>query len=148
LKVARESLAFVWDEALPLAAAHHKETGVLKDVPFTPSKIAYFETEGRGTLRFYSMRDDDRNLCGYGLYYVVPHAHYPTMLWALQDAVYVDPAYRGRASVRFMEWMDKQLALDGVQAISRQSCPQAPHGKLLLKMGYQKHCEAFVKRVS
>jgi L-amino acid N-acyltransferase YncA len=142
---ALEPVTEVWDEAVSLTQANHGETGVLDEGPFDPQAESYVNLDTTGLLRLFTMRDEGV-LVGYQVFIVSPHLHYPSMLWASQDVVYVAPRCRGRAAVRFMRWVDEQLKNEGAHVILRHVSRKLDFHRTLERMGYYEQEVAYVRR--
>jgi hypothetical protein len=127
-----------WHDVLPLVRAHNKECGLLPDLECTPQIQHYLEAERRGYLRLYVMRNDTEAV-GYGVFYVMATPQYSgAFVVVAQEAVYVDPRFRGRAALRFLRWQEKMLEEDEAKpvAIVRASSTATNSTRVLTSMGY------------
>lgn len=143
---AEEVLADAWFEGEAFFRANHAESGVLDPGDFAPDRKRYLEIEKAGTLRLFTMRAEGKKLVGYGLFFVVPHLHYSKVLWAMQDVLYVDPAYRGRSAVRFIRWTDSRLRDEGVGVVYRHVSVRRDYSRTLERMGYVRVECGFMRR--
>lgn len=135
--LARESVADIWDEALPLVIANHAETGALPASDFAPKLEVYESLEKAGILRAFTARDA-AVLVGYAVFIVSPtHMHYPGTSWAMQDVLYVAPDHRGSMPLRFLKWQDGELHREGVQLVYRHNTLHRDYARLLLHLGYR-----------
>lgn len=134
----RETSDFM-DEAVDMLAAHNAEVGVLPTTPLCFDMVTYRAAEIAGRLRVYAARDDVRKLCGYAVYSVAQHPHYGTLM-ALQESLYLLPAYRGRhVGSLFLAWISTSLTTEGVGHVF-QSVPVANNfGPMLERLGFQPH---------
>lgn len=139
----RESIRAAWDEAIPLIRANHAETGALAAEEFSPDRARYEAAERAGLLAVYTARLASK-LIGYAVFFVGPHLHYPKTSWAIQDVVYVAPAYRGRTAWRFLIWQDGELGRDGVRYVYRH-VGRVDYSKTLEALGYRPEETRYVR---
>ena len=143
--LARETVASIWDEAQPLAAAHHHEVGALPDEDFEMNREDYSKLEGLGISRVFTARQDGL-LIGYAVLMTSPGAlHYRRVSWATQDSLYVSPNHRGPMVLRFLLYQDLCLKADGFQAVYRHDTLTKPYGRLLLHIGYKLNDRGYVR---
>ncbi len=148
LVFARENGLEVFDEALPLVLAHYQEIATWHDIPLDPDLAAYAEVERAGMLRTYCARNAYGQLVGYAVFLVRHNLHYRQSKQALQDVLYLDPAYRGRAlGLRFIRWCDEQLAAEGVQVVYQHVKRAHDFGPLLERLGYQPLETTYARRL-
>lgn len=107
-----EPVSQMWYDAIPLMVANHRETGGLPAEYFSPSLSMFQRIEVAGCLRVFTARLDGA-LIGYGVFALSPHPTYPELTFATAHVVYVDPAHRGRRSIRFLLWMRAELKAEG-----------------------------------
>jgi GNAT superfamily N-acetyltransferase len=89
-----EKLDEVRWEMEPMLIAHWAETAMYKDkVPYAPAWDKYYNLENAGVLKIVTARLGDR-LIGYFVATLLPNMHYSDTLYALNDILYIDPAYR------------------------------------------------------
>lgn len=138
-----ESLASVWDEALPLMRANHAETGALSDYHFAPAFEKLKRLEECGFIRLYTARRLGK-LIGYQLFVVLFGINYPDNLEATCHVAYMIPGCRGFTAGKFLLWADDQLFHEGVYSIARQSTVKHPLAGVYHKMGYRKVEENWV----
>lgn len=82
-------------EAIPLLIQHYEEVAThKKGKPLDPDHGRYQMLENEGMLRIFTARDDGK-LVGYFVSMVMPHLHYSSTIYAMNDILYIDPAYRG-----------------------------------------------------
>lgn len=141
---ARERLHDVWDEARELVAQNNDETGTDPRGLLNPDMHRYFGMEDTGVTRTFTIRFD-RVLVGYANFFVVKHLHYANRLWAMQDALFVRKAHRGRTSIRFIRWTDEELAAEGVQMVMRHVSVMRDHSRVLSALGYQPQEVSYVR---
>lgn len=147
LRFAQERLADIWDEALALAKLNHLETGALSHEDFQPNQTRYLALEKDRLLWTFTARTEDNRLVGYALFLVVPHLHYPSMTWAMQDVLYVHPEFRGVGAVRFMMRQDSALQAAGVHVVYRHVAARHDYSRTLTGIGYVPVETSFLKRL-
>jgi hypothetical protein len=146
ITLARESAADIWDEALPLASAHHAEVGPLPQQDFKLNRKNWDVLESIHLLRVYTARNESGDLVGYCTMVVSPtHGMYADMLWVMQDTLYVRPDHRNYMVLRFLKYQDLSLKLEGAQAIYRHAPLTSNLGKLLLHMSYRLNDRGYVR---
>lgn len=129
----------LWSELLPLLDAHWREVAHWRDLPLNPNREAYAKIEAAGMLRAYTARADGR-LIGYIACVIAPSLHYAPHLFANQDVLYVDPAYRGfhfgAALIRFCH---ARLRDEGVTLLVQHGKHRSDLniGPLLHRLGYE-----------
>ncbi len=139
-----EPLAAVWDEALPLMQANHRETGAFQEWRFAPAKEKLERMEAAGFLRLFTARKEGK-LIGYQLFFVLFSINYPDNLESTCHVAYIVPEERGTfAAGKFLLWADQTLIDEGVYSIARQSPMMRPLGDLYARMGYCKVEENWV----
>jgi len=124
------------EEAKPLMLAHVAEVGRFPPEKFSLYYDIYAAVEKAGLLRCFSVREGNK-LVGYATFFITPHVHFSGVIVAIQDSLFIDPTYRGQASVEFLDWCDQQLRADGADAISRHVTIRKDYGKLLKRLGYE-----------
>jgi hypothetical protein len=134
----RETSATVIDEIKPLLDAHYAEIAHYQDIPVNVAYEKYLAVEALGRLRIYTVRSRGE-LVGYAIFTLAPSLHYSGSLQAMQDVLYLHPWYRkGRVGMRFIEWCDSQLRVDGAQVVyQHQKIAHPALGKLLARIGYE-----------
>lgn len=136
MKFAAEKIRDAWSESFALAILNNKETGCL-DAEFDPDYPRYCLLEDAGHLILLTARADDGELIAYATYFLNKHIHYPSTLWAIQDAMFVAPKYRGITAVKFIHWMDHFLAGLGLHHVVRQVTKNNDYSRTLGRMGYE-----------
>jgi hypothetical protein len=91
----KECLANVQEELEPLLKEHYKEVAMYTDrIDLNVDWDKYYMLESIGALVIYTMREDEGKLVGYNVFFVNNHLHYNDHKYAVNDVVYIDPAYR------------------------------------------------------
>lgn len=144
--LARETIEAIWDEALPLASAHHAEVGPLPQKDFKLNRNNWDVLESIKLLRVYTARNEASELVGYCTMVVSPtHGMYADMLWVMQDTLYVRPDHRDYSVIRFLKYQDLSLKMEGAQAIYRHAPLTSNLGKILLHMEYRLNDRGYVR---
>jgi GNAT superfamily N-acetyltransferase len=117
------------------------------DIPLACDYAAYFKMEAAGCLRIYTVRNPA--LIGYAIFQVRHSLHYAGSLQAMQDVIYIDPAYRlGRLGMRFLAWCETQLKCEGVQVLMHHVKERHPAlGRILKRQGYEVMDVLYTKRL-
>lgn len=126
-----------------LLVAHYEEV----EDPHSPMAVnwpAYYGLERQGVLQVFALRRDGR-LIGYSSWFVQPPLHHRGTLWAVCDAVYVDPdERRGWAGVKLIRGAEQMLREQGAKVVSYNVKPDLDGkrgrdsvGHLLRRLGYR-----------
>ena len=133
---ASESLSpELWDEAAPLLARHYREITQWPDIVLDLDRETYARANYAGALRTCTVRDDGA-LVGYALFVVTDTPQCRGSRQASEQALYMDPRYRGWIAMRFLAWCDCALRIEGVQLVLRHVKLAHDHGRLLQRLGY------------
>lgn len=143
--VFRQESLETWSEAKGLIMANIKEM-YLPELPCDPDYQKYKQMEAVGWVRVFTMRKiADLKLMGYGLFFVMPHMHFPSMQWAMQDALWVHPGCRGRGAWRFIADQDERLKEMHADVVYRH-VGAVDYSRLLVeKLGYVAAERAYIK---
>ncbi len=78
-------------------------------------------------------------LIGYTSFFIGPHPHYKTWVFANNDVYYLDPKYRGKdgIGIKFFREVEKWLKSLGVQLVAYQDKVHRSHTKFFTGMGYK-----------
>lgn len=149
------SLEEACDAGLPaIVKRHWDEVGIHKaDVPLDVDWARYARLEDDGTLKLMGAWRGETML-GYASFIVMPNLHYQSTLHAINDAIYVDTAYRG-VGVRLIRANEKALAELGGGRPVRIVYHVKEHieqdrgtlGPVFIRMGYGKFESCFDKVV-
>ena len=142
-----EPLAAVWDEASPLFAQHWQESGY-PELGFRLDRDWYERLETIGVLKGFVAREAETDrLLGYASFIVGPQAHSP-VIQAAQDTFYLRPeARRGWLALRFLTWIEGQLAASCVDVIFQHAREHSPLHVLLRRRAYRPVQTLFMKRL-
>ncbi len=114
---ARERLTeALWAEMRPLAEAHQAETGVVRTVKLDLG--AYLSGQQSGAMRLYVARAGNV-LIGY-CSTILHICSFDQGLEAHEDAIYLEPAWRGTTGSAFERWIDDSLTAEGVRRTFRE----------------------------
>lgn len=135
---AQEKLtAALLEELEPLALQHFKECDPFPELEPDMNPEIYFAADETGKLRIYTARADGK-IVGYAVFVVYPHTHYKDSIQATPDLLYLEPSMRqGFNGIKFLRWMDEQLAAEGVQAVYQMSTMRKDIGAVLSRVGYE-----------
>lgn len=100
-----------------LLIAHWLEVAVDRDaIPLAVDWDKYADLEEKGIFLGLTMREAGV-LCGYNAFFTVPHLHYMTTVFAMNDVIYLVPEHRGLDGVRFILEAEKILRARGVKKV-------------------------------
>lgn len=127
------------EEILPLLTQHKEEIAHYSDIKLNPNWAFYKQAQENKLLRIYTMRDQDKALVGYNIFFVNFNPHYVDSLQAKNDIVYLRPDLRaGRLGLKFIGWCDERLKAEGVQVVYHHVKKVHNFGPALEKMfGYE-----------
>jgi hypothetical protein len=145
---AREDSTTVIEEIKPLLTEHYLEIAHYKDIELQVDYEGYLRLEKAGILRIFTTRLDGL-LVGYAIFKVAYSTRYGKSLQAGQDVLYLAPDYRrGRWGIRFINWCDLQLKMEGVQVIyQHQKLAHPALGVVLQRLGYTPVDTLWAKRL-
>lgn len=106
------------DDIKPLLLKHWYEIANNQDtIPLDPDYDKYQWLDDQGMMRIYIARDAGE-LVGYFISFISPHIHYRSTVYAINDILYIDPAYRGGTQAyRMMKGAMKDLKDNGVDRL-------------------------------
>lgn len=147
LKFATEPIGVVWAEAKHLVVANHEETGALPPELFAPNIQAYIQLQNIGVAVPYTARHEEW-LVGYAVFMLNTHLHYPGVLFAYQDVLWMHPLYRRAELVKaFIAHQESDLAARGARYVLRHAKPHRDYGAFLISQGYQRHEVSYLKEL-
>lgn len=126
-------------EAAPLLEAHYQEIATHKEHKvLDPDFERYYNLEDNDMLRIVTARDDDK-LVGYYVSMIISHLHYSQCVYAMNDILYVDPAYRGTSlAYRLFKYALKDLKENTkANMVLIHMKTKHPFRKLLQKFGFE-----------
>lgn len=135
----------LFDEITPLLQAHWEEIRHYPDIPLDPDWNAYLNIQDAGRLRVFTARREGV-LVGYAIYFVGPHPHYKSTVFAVQDILFVRPELRGGAGAKLILWADQALKDEGVQVVVQHVKMKHDFSPMLERMGYEVMDKILVRR--
>jgi len=132
-------------ELTPLLHKHWREIAHFQDIPLNVDWATYYRVNGDGCLRICTARHEQQ-LVGYAVFFIRANPHYQDSLQAVQDVMFMLPAYRGRGGA-LIDYAEAQLRADGVQAIYQHVKDAFDFGPLLQRLGYVPVERVWVKRL-
>lgn len=146
-----EPIGTLWDELLPLAAAHNAEVGAFPEIPFDIDRGFFDRADAVGMLRVLTVRDDEgRRLIGYAAYLLMPAMFHQTVMTAHHVALYICPGHRRQGVARgLLDTADAYLQKIGARLVFQHTKDgERDHGALLRRMGYQIVDHVYVRRLA
>ncbi len=140
-----------YEEAIPMLEAHYVEIATDKSIkPLDPDLDRYQAMEEAGVLRIFTVRitavdaeTDDTillgrgRLIGYFVSIIMKGLHYQQTTLAINDIMYIDPAYRGgTVGYRMMKGAAADLKNLGADILTIHMKTDYPFRSLLEKLDY------------
>lgn len=140
LRIVEESVTANIERAAPLLRAHWEEIARNKDVMvLKPNVPVYQALEAQGLLIGLMAYDGD-NLVGYCVSILqLGHLHYADLKTAVNDVLYVDPAYRGasRLGLRLISETERIAKERGAQLVLWHAKEHTALAGVLPRLGYE-----------
>ena len=133
-------------EIMALSSEHYEEIAHYKDIALEPDEERYNQIEEGGMLRVFTLRNIDKKLIGYALFFVNKNLHYKSSKQAVQDVIFIRKENRGRGG-RFIAWCDEQLKAEKVQVVYHHVKTKHDFGVLLERQGYECVDKIYGKRL-
>jgi GNAT superfamily N-acetyltransferase len=107
----------IYEEMYPTLLEHCAEVHKFADtMPLSPDKEKYQVMQEAGVLQIVSVRDSGK-LVGYSVDFVTENLHYKEHLYASNDIIFIDPAYRHTGIAKeLFEFVHEKLKERGVTA--------------------------------
>ena len=138
LSIHRRTVAQVWDALQPMLFAHWREIAHYDDIPLSPDRERYEAIEANDGLCIFVADLEGHGVIGYAVFFVATNAHYATSLQAVQDVLYLDPAFRNAGIGRaLIDGCDSLLRAEGVQVVMQHVKLAHDFGPLLASLGYE-----------
>lgn len=142
LRVERYSEALALEIA-PLLELHWREIAHYQSaIPLEVDWGQYKRADATQRMVVVTARQDER-LIGYSVFFLVHSPHYRTVLWGMNDVLYVLPEFRqSRVGLQLIRESERQLREVGCRRISWHAKPFNADGsdnplyKILERMGY------------
>ena len=134
-----EKMGDVIEEMKPLFELHYKEIALNKDViALNPDYDRYLALEELGMLHIVTVRDEGV-LIAYYVSFVHANIHYRDHVFAANDILYVDEAYRGSTvAYRMISFAEKELKKLGVSVMTVHMKTDFPFERLCEKRGMKR----------
>jgi GNAT superfamily N-acetyltransferase len=135
-----ERYADVIGEIRPLLEQHYQEIASFKEaIPLDPDYDRYQDLELAGALVIIAARREGR-LVGYSIFFLAPHPHYKSTIFAGNDIVFLRPEERsGGLGVRLIRESERIVRELGAKQISWHIKPVNDFSPLLERLGYARH---------
>lgn len=148
MKFGRELFADTVEEIKTLLPEYQREVSSLPDSDlFNPNFDFYICPEKSGVVRFFTARNDSGSLAGFSLYFVSPHHHYPSLIQARHDLLFIHPDHRGHSGMKFISFCDDELRnVDGVHSICVTVTESRDFSPLLVRLDYKLVERVYVRR--
>lgn len=140
IEIRVERYADVIGDIKPLLELHWQEIASFKDrVPFDPDYERYQAIEEAGALLIIAARRHGL-LVGYSIFFLGPHPHYKSTIFAANDIVFLLPGERsGGLGVRLFKESERIAFERGARFISWHIKPINDFSPLLARLGYSHH---------
>lgn len=132
-----EKLADCLEEIAPLLSDHYEEVAMYQDkVALEPDYDRYLTLADQDILHVVTARDGG-DLIGYFISFLMPHIHYSSHTYAVNDILFLDKRYRnasaGKGMFEFAETALKEL---GVSVMTIHMKTAIPFDSLCESLGY------------
>ena len=137
----------VIDELKQIIELHYNEVGPYQ-FDFIVDWDKYLVMEDAGVVRLFTVRDDtELKLVGYGIYIISTHTHFATTVFAMQDALYLLPEYRGNgAGTSFV--LACEAFMDDIDAVTQAVTPELDISETFKQAGYVPLENLYVKKLA
>lgn len=132
-----ESFSDILEELKPFLQLHWEEVALYQDkIPLDPDYDKYIELNEAGIARVVTARDSDK-LIGYFISIIQPHMHYQKDVYAVNDILYLDEAYRGSdTAVGMFMFAEEDLKALGVSVLIISMKVAKPFDSLCESLGH------------
>jgi len=136
------------DEIMPLLELHWHEIALNKDIPLSIDWEKYQQAYDAGNMLICTARDEGI-LIGYSVFFVHSHLHYKENLFAVQDILFIDPAYRNsRAGIGVIRFSEQVLKESGVSVVMHHMKTAHDFSPLMERLGYDFVEKIYSKRLN
>lgn len=116
---------------------HWSEVAHFKDIALEVNWPAYEAAEANDKFRLYTVRDESA-VIGYAAFFVNYNPHYMSSYQAVQDVLYLAPAYRkALIGSQLVAYADTMLRAEGIQVSHHHSKVALPLDALLKRQKYE-----------
>lgn len=136
------------EEAKPLMHRHWRELARNQDVILLePNYALYKRASEAGMFVVYTVRG--ARLVGYAAYWVRPHDHYVSAVWAVSDLLIIEPEHRNVGiGKRFISFIEADLRARGVRVMHTTTKIEHPAlGRLLVACGHERIEAGYSRRL-
>jgi len=113
--IKEEQVSDFLEEIIPILHRHYGEIDhyFKRFMPLHPDYPGYLEMGKDGSLQAFIARDRRSTIVGYAIYLVNTHPHYESKVFALNDMLYVDNAYRKKGLAKeLISYAEKVMNYD------------------------------------
>jgi hypothetical protein len=134
-----EKIKQIKDELHSLLRLHYEEIALDRDhIPLDPDWERYEALCDRGNLFVATARNEEQQLIGYSIFFVLNHLHYKSTLVASNDVLYLHPDYRkGTTGIKLIKISESELKRMGVTKICWHIKFHKDFRNILYRMGYK-----------
>lgn len=129
----------IQEEVNEMVFVHAKETDIYQEhFSLDPDFNQYLAMDSVGLIRLFTARDKGV-LIGYLMFFVMPHPHYKTIVYANNDILFVSKPYRGEGKVlsEMFSLAEASLKEEGVSVVCFCMKSHLQFKSSAEKMGYQ-----------
>jgi hypothetical protein len=135
--------AFMGERWHDMPERHWREAGLMKDaMPLDIDVERYKLLDKTGAFKVFAMMFGGEPV-GYAAYFVSPHLHYKSTVWAVSDTFYIAPEHRTLfTAIGLFRFVEQCLREDGAEMMHTTTETSIPGAAKVLK--YLGHVEAEV----
>lgn len=132
-----EKLSECLEEIKPLLEHHYEEVAMYKDkIKLEPDYDKYLSMADDGLLHVVTARDEGK-LIGYFVSFLLPHIHYSSTVYAVNDILFIDKEYRNaKVGLGLFSYAEEQLKAEGASVIVIHMKTSVPFDSLCEGLGY------------
>lgn len=134
LFVVEEKPVEVFQKLLAMMEDHYNEVSSFKNHKLNPNWEAYQKLEDEGNLCVITLRDEDNDIVGYSVNFIIRHLHYNIRV-GLNDIIYIKPEYR-KYAMQLIATTEETMRRFGVDYVIISIKPFKDFSKLLYRKGY------------
>jgi len=141
-----EKISDIWEELYPLLELHWNELEdpSIEEHP-APKLDSYDQLEVKGLFSICTARHL-KKLVGYCGFYLYPHMHYPSKIYAMNDVLLLLPEYRKTtAGVKLMKFSEQVVRERGAICVLWSVREWRDFSPILTRMGYHKQETVYMK---
>lgn len=131
---------------VPLMQSHFNEISPHSEFEFNLKRKIYIDLEAVGKAKLFAVFSN-KVMIGYSVYFIQTHNHVD-ILQAHQDAIYLDPSYRGiGVGEALITFADISLKAMGVQMVFVSVSDKLDYSKTLIPLGYKSIERLYARRL-